>query len=215
MQKQIEKIISKTELLVIKTLSTPNKVQDFLDTLPFNFEEKEETYMSPRVMLRERRAHCFEGAIFASLCLTYHHIENYLIDLKTKNIKKDSDHIVCVFKINNYWGAISKTNHSVLRWRDPIYKDFKELAKTYFHEYFLDTGEKDLESFSRPFDIRKKFGTKWIINEENLDEIAEALDNSPHLDFVSKGNQKFIRKACNTEIKGAAIMEWNKNGKML
>jgi hypothetical protein len=198
----------------IKKLNTPQKIQDFLDKIPFNFEKRGDTYMSPLRMLRENKAHCFEGAIFASFCLKQHHIPNYLLDLKVKkSAKDDSDHTLCIFKINGFWGAISKTNHSVLRWRDPIYKDYRELAMSFYHEYFLDSGEKTLESFSKPFDIWKKFKTDWVYKEDDLDEIAEALDKSPHIDFVPKENSKLIRKVGKTEIKGASITEWPKNKK--
>lgn len=196
---------------MIKKLNTPSKVQDFLDKVPFNFEEKEETYMSPLRALRANKMHCFEGAIFACLCLKRHGIENYLLDLKVKNLKKDSDHTLCVFRINKYWGAISKTNHSVLRWRDPIYKNPRELAMSYFHEYFLDSGEKTLLSFSKPFDIWKRFGESWITKEADLDEIAEAFDKSPHFNFVPKENKKFVRYAGKTEIRGASVTEWQKS----
>ncbi len=208
MKSKIKKILSKSELLVIKKLNTPHKVQDFLDKMPFNFEKTGETYMSPRRVLREKKMHCFEGAVFAALCLRYHRFENYLLDFKVKNLKKDSDHTVCLFKVGKFWGAISKTNHSVLRYRDPIYKTPRELAMSFYHEYFLDSGEKTLSSFSKPFDIWKKFGTDWVIAEKDLDEIAETLDKSPHFNFVPKENSKFIRKAGNTEIKGASITEW-------
>lgn len=200
---------------VIKKLNTPKKVQDFLDALPFNFEEAGETYMSPRKVLESGRMHCFEGAIFACVCLEQSKIKNYLLDLKVKDLKKDYDHTLCVFKTGKYWGAISKTNHSVLRWRDPIYKNIRELAMSYFHEYFLDSGEKTLKSYSKPFDIWKKFGTKWVTAEEDLDEIAEALDKSPHFDFVPKENRKFVRSAGKTEIKGAAVTEWKKSKRVI
>lgn len=195
---------------IIKKLNTPAKVQDFLDKVPFNFEKKEETYMSPKRALEAGKMHCFEGAVLACFCLQQLGIENYLMDLKVKNLKKDSDHTLCVFKINNYWGAISKTNHSVLRWRDPIYKTPRELAMSYYHEYFLDSGEKTLLSFSKPFDIFKKFDTSWITQEEDLDEIAEVLDKSQHINFVPKKNVKFVRKAGKTEIKGASVVEYKK-----
>jgi len=195
----------------LKKLNTPQKVQDFLDKIPFNFEERGDTYMAPFKMLRENKAHCFEGAIFACFCLKQLGIPNYLVDLKVKkSAKDDSDHTLCIFKINGFWGAISKTNHSVLRFRDPIYKNPRELVISYYHEYFLDNGEKTLESFSRPFDIWKKFKTDWIYREDDLDEIALALDKSPHINFVPKKNLKFIRKVGKTEIKGALVTEWKK-----
>jgi hypothetical protein len=193
----------------IKKLNTPQKVQDFLDKVPFNFEKEGETYWPPKKALRIRKMHCFEGAVFACWCLQNHGIENYLMDLKVKNLRKDSDHTLCIFRINKFWGAISKTNHSVLRWRDPIYKNVRELAMSYFHEYFLDSGEKTLLSFSKPFDVWKKFGNNWAdSSEEDLDKIALALDKSPHINFIPKANAKLIRKAGKTEIKGANVVEY-------
>lgn len=166
--------------------------------------------MSPKRVLETRKAHCFEGALFAYLCLKEHKIESYLLDLKVKSIKKDADHTIAIFKINGYWGAISKTNHSVLRWRDPIYKTPRELAMSYYHEYFLDSGEKTLKSYSKPFDVFKKFGRGWVETEDDVDEVVEALDRSPHIEFVPLKNKKFIRKAGNTEIEGASIVEWSR-----
>ncbi len=198
---------------IIKKLDTPSKIQDFLDTIPFNFEEKKETYWSPLKSLKENKMHCFEGALFACVCLQRHRVPNYLLDLKVKNLKKDSDHTLCIFKINKFWGAVSKTNHGVLRFRDPIYKSPRELAMSYFHEYFINSGEKTLHSFSKPFDVWKKFGTSWTESEADLDEIAEALDHSPHLAFVPDVNKKYVRKAGQTEIKMADIKEWSKTGK--
>lgn len=195
---------------ILKKLNTPHKVQDFLDTLPFNFEIEGETYLSPKKVWEQKTAHCFEGALFAAACFREAGIEHYLLDLKVKDLKKDSDHVVCIFKINGYFGAISKTNHSVLRYRDPIYQTPRELTLSYFHEYFLDTGHKTLASFSKPFDIWKKFGEAWVESDEDLDEIAEALDTSPHINFVPEENKKMIRKAGKTEITGAAVVEWKK-----
>jgi len=192
----------------IKKLNTPQKVQDFLDKVPFNFEKKGETYWPPRKALEMGRMHCFEGAVFACFCLRQIGVENYLMDLKVKDLKKDSDHTLCVFRINKYWGAISKTNHSVLRWRDPIYETPRELAFSFFHEYFLDSGEKTLQSFSKPFDIWKKLAVTELENEKDLDKIAEALDKSPHINFVPRVSARFIRPAGKTEVKGANVVEW-------
>lgn len=194
----------------IPKIKSPQKIQDFLDRLPFNFELKGETYRSPKKALEHNQAHCFEGALLACLFLQELGIKNYLLDLKVKDLKKDSDHILCLFRQNGFWGAISKTNHSVLRYRDPIYRSYRELAMSYFHEYFLDSGKKTLKSFSKPFDLWRKFGRTWVEREDDLDDIATALDKSPHIDFVPKKNLRLIRKAGPTEIKGAAIVEWQK-----
>ena len=66
---KFEKILTKEELTILKKLNTPIKIQNFLDTLPINHEKKKETYMSPRRVLREKKAMCIEGAMLACLCL--------------------------------------------------------------------------------------------------------------------------------------------------
>jgi hypothetical protein len=145
---------SKSELAILNKLSTPIKIQDFLDTIPINFEKKGETHMSPRRVLRENKAHCIEGALLAAVALWLHGHEPLLLDLKAH--PHDDDHVVALYKINNLWGAISKSNHSTIRFRDPVYKTIRELALSYFHEYFEEkSGKKVLYSYSKPFNLKK------------------------------------------------------------
>lgn len=213
--KKLLQILNKKELAIFKKLNTPAKIQDFLDGVPFNFErdfEEGETYHSPREALKVGKAHCFEGAVFAAAALYFHGRKALLLDLKVSDLKKDADHTVTLFKENNLWGAISKTNHAVLRWRDPIYKTVRELTLSYFHEYFLDNGKKTLISYSAPFDIVKKFGVNWIIAQEDLDEIASTLDQSKHFPIYPASQKKFIREATPTERKAASLEEWRRKG---
>ena len=51
---------------LLKRLNTPAKIQDFLNSLPFNFEQKGETHHSVRLTLKHGRVHCFEGALLAA-----------------------------------------------------------------------------------------------------------------------------------------------------
>ena len=48
--------LNSKELTTLKRLNTPAKIQDFLDSLPINYEKKGETCKSPRRVLRERLA---------------------------------------------------------------------------------------------------------------------------------------------------------------
>ncbi len=201
----LEKILNKAELKVVKRLDTPMKIQKFLDTLPINWEIGAETYMSPRRVMQGRTAHCIEGAMFAGICLWYHGQKPLLLDLKSFN---GDDHVVALYKINNHWGAISKTNHATLRFRDPVYKTLREIAVSFFHEYFdVKTGKKILESYSEPFDL-SKIGTNWITAEHELFEVAELLDESPHNKYVPLRQYKHIRKADKTELIAGNILEW-------
>ncbi|MDD5152499.1 MAG: hypothetical protein PHS95_00655 [Candidatus Pacebacteria bacterium] len=200
--------LNSKELTTLKRLNTPAKIQDFLDALPINYEKRDVTCMSPRRVLRERKAHCIEGAFLASVALMLQNKKPLILNLKV--MEGDKDHIVILFKQNGYWGAISKTNHAVLRFRDPIYKTTRELALSYFHEYFLNSnGKKTLLGYSRPINL-KKFGTKWATEEEDLWDIAEKIFDTPYIRFVPKGNERFIRKASLLERKAGALVDWKK-----
>ncbi len=194
------------ELAVFKKLSSPIKIQDFLDSLPFNHERHGETHMSPRRVLRERKAHCIEGALFAATALWLYGEKPLIMDLAAQ--RPDDDHVVALYKRNGYWGAISKTNHAVLRFRDPIYKTLRELALSYFHEWFLDTnGKKTLRSYSTPLNLRT-LGSKWISAEEELWYIDTRLNALPHIALIPRNNERSIRRADNMEQKAGALVEW-------
>lgn len=211
--------LTKTELSILKKLNTPIKIQDYLDTVPINFEKNGDTQMSPRRVLRENKAHCIEGALLAAAALWIAGEEPLLMDLKA--MPYDADHVVALYKINELWGAISKTNHATVRFRDPIYRTVRELALSYFHEYFLDednkrakarlrgqAGQKVLYSYSKPFNL-KHLGYDWITAEEDLWDLALELDESPHFNLYPQGNKKYIRKADVMERKAGKLLEWN------
>lgn len=200
--------LSKKELAVLRKLSTPGKIQDFLDRLPINHVKKGATCFSPRQVLREKKAHCIEGALLAAVALWLHGEPPLLLDLKAA--RDDYDHVVALYKKNGYWGAISKTNHPVLCFRDPLYRTVRELALSYFHEYLLvETGRKTLRTYSRSFSL-KRFGTDWITTEDGAWDIACALDDSSHFALVPKKNAKFLRIASPLECKAGALSEWSK-----
>lgn len=201
-----ESELSKKDWITLSKFNTPSKIQDFLNKLPFNFEKKGETYMSSACVLEAQTAHCFEGALLSGLILWIHGYRPLLLDLKTTE-DKDVDHVVTLFNEDGFWGAISKTNHAVLRYREPVYKNVHELVMSYFHEYFLNNGEKTLRSYSKPFDL-SKLGTNWITSKKNLFEIVDTLDESTHIKILSKKQIKNLRKADKLEIKAGKIREF-------
>lgn len=187
-------------------LNTPQKVQDFLDTLPMNHEEGGETCMSPALVLREKKAHCFEGALLAAVCLMLQGRKPLIMNLKVK--ETDVDHIVTLFSENGFIGCISKTNHVVLRYRDPVYRSVRELAMSYFHEYFLVTnGTKTLLGYTSPINL-KRFGERWITTDEDLRDIAERIYDAPIHAVVPASHTRLLRRASPFEQKIAGIPEW-------
>ncbi|MDQ5962124.1 MAG: hypothetical protein QG669_517 [Patescibacteria group bacterium] len=197
-------LLTKAEIALFKKLSTPAKIQDYLNTLKNNTDKKK-ILMSPREVIQHKKAHCMEGALLAGSILWYHGHTPYILDLKTTRSKKDSDHVVALFKEHGHWGAISKTSHAVLRFREPIYKTLRELVLSYFHEYFLDDGTKTLRSYSKPFNL-KSLGTKWIVSDEDLWEIGATLDECVHYPLIPKQLKK-LRKADPIEISAGKLVE--------
>lgn len=203
---KIKTLLSPEERRLFQKLSTPHKTQDYLDVLPINFQEGGEGICSPRVMLQKKKVQCMEGALFAATSLAYHGYAPLLMDFQT--IAEDEDHVVALFKENNLWGAISKTNHAILRWRDPIYKTPRELAMSYFHEYYMHSGQKSLLTFSRPFDLSKYPPERWATAQEELEWLAAELDESPHFPIVAKKVLQRLRYVSPLERKLLDVVEW-------
>ncbi len=200
---------TEAELKVLKTLSTPEKIQDFLDMLPANYGKQGDTLYSPRLVLREGKAHCIEGALLAVAALMVHHQRAWLLDLRAK--RYDQDHVVALFKKGNYWGAISKTNHAVLRYRDPIYRSVRELALSYFHEFFmLSDGRKTMVDYSKPFSLHR-FGTAWMTSEEDVWSIGMALDDAQHFPILPQATKVRLRPATSIERAAYALTEWKQD----
>ena len=225
---------SNREIKIFKNLKTPKKIQDFLDRFKINFEDKGETCYSPRMVFKKHKCHCMEGALFAAAALEFHGHKPLVMDLRAAS--HDFDHVVAVFKQFGCFGAISKTNHAILRFREPVYKTIRELALSYFHEYFDDIGRKNLREYSRPFNLRyfdqpgklpphpsrSKSGhplpqgrgnidnLNWRTASENLFQIPDYLDRIKHYKILSPRQIRNLRKADPIEIKAGKLLEWKK-----
>lgn len=206
-------IFTEKEKILMKELDTPAKVQDFLNGLRFNFEERGETLKSPVRILRTKSAHCIEGAILGAYILSLRGFPPLVLHLEAT--KRDFDHVIAPFKIRGLWGALSKTNHAVLRYREPIYKNIRELVMSYFHEYFLDNGLpaqaglKTLRRYSKPLNLNT-FEKGWELENSDLWGIDEELDKIKHYDIMPKSHIKKLRKADKMEIKAGKITEFKK-----
>lgn len=194
------------EYLLLSKLNTPEKIQTFLEQIPFNHEKKGETCMSVQRVLRENKAHCLEGAFVACACLMLSGRKPIIVSLKVKY--PDDDHIIIIFSQNGYYGALSKTNHPVLRYRDPVYRSIRELVMSYFHEYFLyGSGEKTLLGYTKPINF-KRYGTKWITAEEDVWDIGGDIFKAPIMPIVPAKNKRSLRNATPFERKSLDVQEW-------
>jgi hypothetical protein len=202
--------LSPSEINIYRKLNTPAKVQDYLNKLKANFEIRGETSMSPRKVLSTKMAHCVEGAVLAATIFWFHNREPWLMDLRSA--KHDYDHVVALFKVHGKWGAVGKTNHPVLRYREPVYNSPRELAMSYFHEYFLSDGKKNLRSYTLPFTLKRYRDTSWITSEDDNWFIPNDLDRAKHINILRPGQTQTLRKADRIEIKAIIMTEWQKGG---
>ena len=199
-------MFSKEELNIIKKLNTPVKIQDFINNLSTNFEERGETCQSPRQVLKSRKAHCMEGAMLAAAILRYHGFKPLLVDLETS--KEDYDHVLAVFKKEKCWGAITKTNHSVLRYREPVYRTIRELVMSYFHEYFLNSsGKKTLRKYSYPVNLENFDKFDWEASEDEIWFIPDYLTKVKHFPILTKSQIQRLRKADKIEIRAGKLVD--------
>src|SRR5215471_12021824 len=205
-RQRLHALLSPREHRLFARLDTPQKIQNFLDKLPVNFGLEGDTAMSPRRVLGARMAHCAEGAIFAAAVLAYHGNRPLLMDIRA--LPSDQDHIITLFRERDLWGAISKTNHAILRWRDPNYASARELAMTYAHEYCLPGGKKSMLSFSKPFSLRQYAPRSWVIAPEDLDWLLVDLDTSPHLPVAPRHALRKRRRTSRVELLSQDVVEW-------
>jgi len=182
--------LTKAEFAVLRRLNTPLKIQAYIDAIPQNFEIGGETCLSVREALSQRRALCIEAAMIAAAALWVHGEPPLLMDLKAT---RDFDHIVAAFRRNGCWGAISKTNRPVLRWRDPVYRSLRELAMSYFHEYCNQRHQKTLRSYSVPFDLRRLDPKSWVTQKKSCWDVGWALDAARHYPLIDDRQTKLLR----------------------
>ena len=176
------------ETRTLLRLKDPYGIQRFLYQLPYHHAE---TAWSPRLVLRNGTAHCLEGAIFAAAALRVNGYSPLIIDFEAT---RDTDHVLAVFKIDGCWGAIAKSNFSGLRYREPIYRSLRELALSYFEDYFNLKGERTLRKYSAPVNLKRFDYLGWMVAEKPVWFIAEYLTKIHHYSLISRAQTKRLHR---------------------
>jgi hypothetical protein len=197
--------LSPAHALTLSRLRTPVQVQDFVTAIPMNFEPDGDTAFSVTQTLRQRRAHCIEGAMVAACAFYLNGRPPLLMDMAADDT--DDDHVIALFKQGRYWGAVSKSNGPYLRYRDPIYRSLRELALSYFHEY-TKVDRKTLRSYSVPVDLRRVEPKLWVTNPSFCEEIVDALNAARHFPLVPRGMEKRLRRADRVDVKAHKLNEY-------
>jgi len=180
------------ERAVCRRLNTPEKIQRFLDEkIGYNKEPGGPTCYGPRLVLRNRVAHCMEGALFGAAALRMNGFEPLLLDFEAV---RDDDHVLAIFRVRGGWGAVAKSNYSGLRYREPVYRSLRELAMSYFEHYYNLRGEKTLRTYSRPVNLRRFDRLNWMTSEEQVWQIPEYLLSISHRPVLTRAMERNLSR---------------------
>ncbi len=173
--------LSKSERKVVRGLKSPGAVQSFLDGVPYSTES---IYRCPLRVLRERVAHCFDGALFAAAMLRRLGHAPLIVDLLPN--ARDDDHLLALFKRDGHWGAVAKSNFVGLRYREPVFRTLRELVMSYFEPYYNVAGEKTLRGYAGPLNLKTFDRHGWMSRDEPLEAIATRLDQIRRVSVVTR-----------------------------
>jgi len=182
--KAVPPLWSPRELNLLTKLHSPSKIQKYLNGLAY---DPDLGTASPRRVMKERKANCFEGALFAAAALRRLGHPPLLVDMRARN---DDDHVVAVFRHNGAWGSAAKSNFTVIRFREPVYRTIRELVMSYFDFFFNSISEKTLREYSAPFDLTRFDKDNWMTTDGDISDIGDALDRARHFKIMTS---KMIR----------------------
>jgi len=197
----------------LDSLNTPAKIQAYLDNLAY---DPEDGCRSVRSTLNTRKAHCLGGALLAAYCLERAGFGRAQIVGMESDPDIDDGHAIAVYKVAGLWGCAAKSNYTMIRSRDPVYRTLRELVMSYHDFYFNSKGQKSLLSYSVPIDLNKidrKVGGRqeWIFAPANksLDKFENEMDKLPvksHLPLnLTKETIKCINRASPILLKAALL----------
>lgn len=176
------------ELRKLRSLKNPHGIQKFLNDMPYHVAT---SAWSPRRVLRERTSHCLEGAIFAAAALRVLGYPPRVVDLEAA---QDTDHVLAVFRHRGHWGAVANSNYAGCRYREPVYRSLRELAISYFEDYFNLRGERTLRTFSRPVNLTRFDDRQWMTSEKDLWFIPEYLLEIHHYRLLTAAQEKNLNR---------------------
>jgi len=167
------------ETAALDRLSDPVAIQRFLDRIEYSADP---FYRSPRSVMRDRKAHCFDGALFAAFALRRIGHRALIVDMTAEN---DDDHVVAVFRRRGLLGAVAKSNFVGLRYREPLFRSLRELVLSYFEDFYNVAREKTMRSYSAPLDLARFDRLEWERRNEGLDVIAARLGSARHFPVLT------------------------------
>jgi len=154
-----------------KQLSSPAKIQSFLDETPYSPEDRDRC---PVNVIRDRVAHCLDGALFGAFALSQIGFPPLVVDM-FPDPGMDDDHVLAVYQVDGFLGAVAKSNYVGLRFREPVYRNLRELVISYFDVYYNTNGIKTLRTYTRLFNLNTMDPTGWVWDDAGAKQIELKL----------------------------------------
>jgi hypothetical protein len=104
----------------------------------------------------------------------------------------DDDHVLALFQHNGLWGAIAKSNYVGLRFRDPVFRSLRELAMSYFEQFYSVDGVKTLRTFTRPINLSRFDRHGWMWSEDGVKLISQRLYSLKSIPLIPPENSAII-----------------------
>lgn len=164
---QFEARLDHAQRALLDELTTPAAIQAYLDSVPYAPEYRNRC---PLNVLRDHRAHCLDGALFAAMALRRIGHPPVVIDLLPEP-GTDDDHVLAIYKRDGHFGALAKSNYVGLRFREAVYRTLRELVMSYFEVFYNVYGAKTLRSYTRPLNLRAFDPLNWTWDDAGADAI--------------------------------------------
>lgn len=183
------RLLNEKEQKFFKQFSSPFDIQLYLNSVKYN---PDYVTKSPRMIMHRQMANCFEGALFAAAVLRMLGHKPLIVDFMAYN---DDDHVIAVFKQNNLYGAVAKSNTTTLRFREPVYRSIRELVMSYFDFYINTLGDKSLRSYSNPVNLSMFDKFNWMTTDDDLEFIGDYLFTIKHNEILDARSIKSLSPA--------------------
>lgn len=176
------------ELKVIEKLNGPGEVQEFLlNNIEYDFNEEKDTNRSFRRVLRDKKAHCIEGVLFASAVLMQHNYPPLMVSMEAR----DLDHNIFVYKENGKFGSVAKSRDENLLGRPAKFRTIRDLVMSYYPYYWnwwtKDKTDLTIRGYAK-VDLRI-FKENWITAEEDANFIEDHLWKIKYRKLFPKGKE--------------------------
>ena len=162
------------EWAVIQKCRTPKQVQEFLRSLPYNWEKQGETLRTFRGVTKHGSAHCLEGAIAAATILEQHSYPPLFLDFESQD---KIDHVLFLFRHHGRFGTVARSRDAGLHGRKPVFRTLHQLVRSYVDPYIDGSGR--ITGYG-VFDLRTLRNCDWRLSEKNVWAVERALIKFPH-----------------------------------